>query len=133
MIMKKSDLPSIRAQNELRKLGADIAAARKKRSLTQARLAEGAGINVSTVRRLEFGDHGISLGVLAMVLTVLGEPSRLGRLIDAAQDDVGLMLGDRKLPQRVRSHSGRPAASRQAVSTPIAQPVATTDDDGVAF
>ena len=49
-------LPSIRGQNELKKLDADIAAARKRRSITQARLAEGAGINVSTVRRLESGE-----------------------------------------------------------------------------
>ena len=125
--MKKSALPSIRAQNGLKKLGSDIAAARKRRRITQARLADGAGINVSTVRRLESGDHGISLGVLAMVLLVLGEPSRLGNIIDAAQDDVGLLLDTQNLPQRVRSPTRRAAKSQTTtVST-------SPDDDGVAF
>lgn len=125
--MKKASLPSIRAQNELKKLGADIAAARKRRSITQARLAEGAGINVSTVRRLESGDHGISLGVLAMVLVVLGEPARLGSLLDGAKDEVGLMLDTQNLPQRVRS------ASKKAAKPPISSVTASPDDNGEAF
>ncbi len=125
--MKKANLPSIRAQNELKKLGADIAAARKRRSITQARLAEGAGINVSTVRRLESGDHGISLGVLAMVLVVLGEPSRLGSLLDVAKDEVGLMLDTQNLPQRVRS------ASKKAAKPRISSAASSPDDNGEAF
>jgi len=125
--MKKANLPSIRAQNELKKLGADIAAARKRRTITQARLAEGAGINVSTVRRLEGGDHGISLGVLAMVLVVLGEPSRLGNLLDGAKDDVGMMLDTQNLPQRIRSttkKAGTPASPSASASP---------DENGEAF
>lgn len=127
VIMKKTNLPSIRAQNELKKLGADIAAARKRRSITQARLAEGAGINVSTVRRLESGDHGISLGVLAMVLVVLGEPSRLGSLIDGSKDEVGLMLDTQNLPQRVR------LATKKAAKPHIPSATASRDDNGEAF
>ncbi|ADU11796.1 helix-turn-helix domain-containing protein [Asticcacaulis excentricus] len=127
IIMKKTNLPSIRAQNELKKLGADIAAARKRRSITQARLAEGAGINVSTVRRLESGDHGISLGVLAMVLVVLGEPSRLGGLLDGAKDEVGLMLDTQNLPQRVR------LATKKAAKPDVPSATASCDDNGEAF
>jgi transcriptional regulator with XRE-family HTH domain len=127
IIMKKLNLPSIRAQNELKKLGADIAAARKRRSITQARLAEGAGINVSTVRRLECGEHGISLGVLAMVLVVLGEPSRLGNLLDGAKDEVGLMLDTQNLPQRVRS------TTKKAAKPSISSATASPHDNGEAF
>ncbi len=128
--MKKTDLPSLRARNELTKLGADIAAARKRRGLTQQRLAEGAGVNVSTVRRLEGGDHGISLGVLAMVLLVLGESDRVGNLIDVAGDDVGLMLSNENLPQRIRSPRKTPTVSGTRRSD---APAAGDDDDGVAF
>ncbi len=128
--MKKANLPSLRARNELSKLGADIAAARKRRGLTQQRLAEGAGVNVSTVRRLEDGDHGISLGVLAMVLIVLGESDRIGNLIDVAGDDVGLMLSNEKLPQRVRSPRKPSAAAAGHLSN---APAVGDDDDGVAF
>ena len=55
MVEKK--IPSLRADAELRKLGADIAVARKRRRFTQQRLAEGAGVNVATIRRLEQGDQ----------------------------------------------------------------------------
>lgn len=127
--MKKANLPSIRAQNELKKLGADIAFARKRRSMTQARLAEGAGINVSTVRRLEAGDHGISLGVLAMVLLVLGELGRLGNLIDNSRDEIGLGLANQRLPQRVRSKGKKATITVHSIDTPNR----LGDENGVAF
>ena len=127
--MKKANLPSIRAQNELNKLGADIAFARKRRSMTQARLAEGAGINVSTVRRLEAGDHGISLGVLAMVLLVLGELGRLGNLIDTSKDEIGLGLANQKLPQRVRVKGKKAAITGCSVDPANG----LGDENGVAF
>jgi DNA-binding XRE family transcriptional regulator len=127
--MKKANLPSIRAQNELKKLGADIAAARKRRNITQTRLAEGAGINVSTVRRVEAGDHGISLGVLAMVLLVLGELGRIGNLIDATKDDVGLALANQKLPKRVRMKGNKAATT----VNPSENSNRLGDENGVAF
>lgn len=100
--MSKTPIPSLRAQAELLKLGSDIAIARKRRRFTQRRLAEGAGVNVATIRRLEKGDAGVSLGVLAMTLMTLGESDRLSRLLDIAQDDIGLVLSVNELPQRVR-------------------------------
>ena len=114
--MKEKVLPSIRAGAELAKLGADIAVARKRRRFTQQRLADGAGVNVATVRRLERGDAGVSLGVLAMVLLTLGESGRLEALLDAAKDDIGLVLGINELPQRVRSKGRGKAQSGLPVS-----------------
>jgi len=94
--------PSRRAVADLEKLGEDITIARKRRRVTQRRLAEGAGVNVATIRRLERGEVGVSLGVLAMVLLTLGESGRLGNLLDVAKDDIGLVLGINELPKRVR-------------------------------
>ena len=68
----RSRTPSLQARTELRKLGDDISIARRRRRMTQARLAEGAGIDVSTLRKLEHGHPSVSLGTLAMVLLVLG-------------------------------------------------------------
>jgi transcriptional regulator with XRE-family HTH domain len=102
-IMPAKPIPSLSAGAELAKLGADIAIARKHRRFTQQRLADGAGVNVATIRRLERGDGGISLGVLVMVLLTLGESGRLGNLFDVARDDIGLVLGIKALPQRVRT------------------------------
>lgn len=126
--MKKTNLPSLRAQNELKKLGNDISIARKKRKITQQRLADGAGVNVSTIRRLEAGDHGISLGVLAMALIVLGENARLGNMLDMAKDDIGLMLDNQKLPKRVRG----PRKPKDLKTQP-APAVRKDDEPGEAF
>lgn len=101
--MIKKLTSSLRADADLRKLGADIAIARKRRRFTQQRLADGAGVNVATIRRLERGDAGVSLGVLAMALLTLGESGRLGDLIDVAKDDIGLVISINALPQRVRA------------------------------
>lgn len=108
-----SQIHSLRAGRELLKLGADIAIARKRRQLTQQRLAEGAGVNVTTLRRLEKGDAGVAIGVLAMVLLTLGESGRLNDLLDVSSDDIGLVLAVNSLPQRVRSRR----RSKDAVET----------------
>ena len=101
--MTKNRIPSFTAQNELIRLGQNIAIARKRRRMTQQRLADGASINVHTVRRLENGEQGVSLGALAMVLLVLGESGRLGNMLDVARDDIGLLISVRDLPKRVRT------------------------------
>ncbi len=95
--------PSFRVQAALTKLGEDIAIARKRRQFTQQRLADGASVNVATIRRLEQGNSGVSLGALAMILLTLGETERLSNLLDMGKDDVGLMLSAQKLPKRVRT------------------------------
>jgi transcriptional regulator with XRE-family HTH domain len=100
--MPTQPIPSLRAQRDLRKLGQDIAIARKRRQFTQKRLAEGASVNVATIRRLENGDQGVSLGTLAMVLLVLGESQRIADLLDVARDDVGMSLSVMAMPKRVR-------------------------------
>lgn len=101
--MRTPTVPSLAARRDLQSLGQNLSIARRKRRMTQASLAERAGINVSTVRRLEKGHPGASLGALAMVLLVLGEKGRLGNLMDVAADPIGLAIGVEELPQRVRS------------------------------
>jgi transcriptional regulator with XRE-family HTH domain len=92
--------------------------------MTQVRLAEGAGIDVSTLRKLEHGHPSVSLGTLAMVLLVLGETGRLGQLMDISKDDVGLVLGIHGLPKRVRTAREQPLAGAMDKTT-------NADDDGV--
>ena len=76
--------------------------ARRRRSLTQAMLAERLGTSVMTVRRMEDGHPGTALQYLARALQVFGELDKLGDLLDTAQDTVGLMLMDERVPVRVR-------------------------------
>jgi len=86
----------------LKKLGADLSLARRRRSLTQAMLAERLGTSVMTVRRMEDGHPGTALQYLARALQVFGELDKMGDLLDTAQDTVGLMLMDERVPVRVR-------------------------------
>lgn len=86
----------------LRQLGSQLNIARRRRRLTIVEVAEAAATTPDTVRRLEAGAPGVSIGVLAMVLLALGEASRLGELLDSATDDAGLVLSEAQLPQRVR-------------------------------
>ncbi len=84
------------------KLGHDVALARRRRRLTQASLAERAGIGRKTLTRLEKGDPKVALEYLGRVLHVLGEVERLGQLLDTGADQAGLLMMDEDLPQRVR-------------------------------
>ncbi|MBK6351112.1 MAG: helix-turn-helix transcriptional regulator [Steroidobacteraceae bacterium] len=96
------------ARRAMTRLGEDLSRARRRRQLTQVSLAERSGVSPATIKRMESGDTRVSLEALARVLHVLGELPRLERLLDTAQDELGLMLMDQALPKRVRlrQHSG---------------------------
>ena len=96
------------ARRAMTRLGEDRSRARRRRQLTQVSLAERSGVSPATIKRMESGDTRFSLEALARVLHVLGELPRLERLLDTAQDELGLMLMDQALPKRVRlrQHSG---------------------------
>ena len=69
-------------------------------------LAERALIDRKTLRKVERGDPGTSLGVYATVLFVLGMADRLERLADPATDALGIDLSTDDLPKRVRTPRG---------------------------
>ncbi|MFM0318623.1 helix-turn-helix transcriptional regulator [Paraburkholderia nemoris] len=86
----------------LKKLGADLALARRRRRLTQASLAERIQTSVATLRRMEHGDERISIGTIAQAFLVLGELDKINGLLDTAADGIGLTLMNQQLPQRIR-------------------------------
>lgn len=98
-------LPVARA---LKKLGHDLALARRRRRFTQESMAERLQTSVSTLRRLEKGDSRISVGLVAQALFVLGELEKINGLLDTANDEIGLSLMNEQLPQRIRSKGGKP-------------------------
>ncbi len=87
----------------LRKLGMDVSAARRRRRIPVALMAERAFISRTTLARVEKGDAGVSMGIYASVLFVLGMADRLGDVADAARDPVGLALEEERLPRRIRT------------------------------
>jgi transcriptional regulator with XRE-family HTH domain len=92
-------LPVLRA---LRKLGADIRDARRRRRIPVSILAERASISRTTLNRIEKGDPNAALGNYATVLFALGMVERLGDVAEARNDTVGLELEEEHLPQRIR-------------------------------
>jgi len=90
-------------KRSLTKLGADIRAARLRRRITMALMAERAFVARSTYQKVEQGDPSVSIGVYATVLFILGLNERVGDLADVGADSLGLQLDKERLPQRVRA------------------------------
>lgn len=102
----------IPVRRALRKLGADIRDARRRRRIPVAIMAERASISRTTLNKVEKGEPGVSIGTYATVLFALGLADRLAGLADASTDVVGLELEEEHLPQRIR----RPRKERTAPS-----------------
>ena len=96
-----SPLP-IPVKKALRKLGQDIRKARLRRRITMELVAERASISRTTLTKIEKGDPSVALGIYATVIFVLGLVSNLADLLDTHQDEIGRILEDENLPQRVR-------------------------------
>jgi transcriptional regulator with XRE-family HTH domain len=111
-------LPSNSACAELRSLGENISIARKRRRMTIKRLAEAASVAPETIRRLEKGEPGVSVGTLVMVLLVLGESGRLGNVLTPPTDDIGMILSVHDLPKRVREKGKKTKTASRAENTP---------------
>ena len=92
--------PSAAARKALKKLGADLHDARRRRRLPMAVLAERAFTSRSTLQRIEAGDPSVSVGIYAAVLHSLGLVDGLGQLADPTIDSVGLALAIESLPKR---------------------------------
>lgn len=86
----------------LRTLGSDIRDARRRRRIPMTIVADRALISRTTLAKVEKGDPGVSMGIYATVLFVLGFADRLGGLAAAETDTVGLALEEERLPERVR-------------------------------
>jgi transcriptional regulator with XRE-family HTH domain len=91
----------------LAKLGADIRSARLRRRISTTIMAARAFITRTTLLKVERGDPGVSLGIYATVLFVLGLTPRLADLADARADETGLQLEEERLPKRIRQSGGR--------------------------
>ncbi len=86
----------------MRELADDLVTWRKLRGLTQAQLADRAGVSRDTLTRLESGAGGVGLETLLRVLRALGLLDTLAKAFDPHRSDVGRMRSDEELPKRVR-------------------------------
>lgn len=79
----------------------DLGAWRKLRGLTQAQLADRAGVGLSTLRRLERGDGGVTLENTLRILRALGILDGFSKALDPYESDIGRLRSDERLPRRV--------------------------------
>jgi transcriptional regulator with XRE-family HTH domain len=109
MTSKSPSLP-LPVARALKKLGRDMAVARKKRRISSAEMAERLFVSRDTLWRLENGDPTVAVGTLATALFVLQLHDRLLRLAEAGGDVLGLEQEAEKLPKRIR----RPQAAAKS-------------------
>ena len=100
-------------QRALRKLGRDIHDARLRRRIPSAVLAQRASISRTTLVKVEKGTPGVSIGIYAAVLFVLGMVDRLAELADIRHDEQGLALDEERLPKRIRRTKRSSAGTRR--------------------
>lgn len=96
---RSTPLPVRRA---LSAVAEDVVVWRKLRGLTQAQLADRAGVSANTLRRLEHADGGVTLENVLRILRALGVLDNVPRALDPYETDVGRLRSEERLPQRVR-------------------------------
>ncbi|HEC04880.1 MAG TPA: helix-turn-helix domain-containing protein [Thiothrix sp.] len=85
----------------LQTLGENIKLARKRRDFTQQLISERTGLSRVTIRKIEKGDEGVSIGHYLMVLSALNLADELATI--AQEDELGRKLQDAKLLTRKKS------------------------------
>ena len=110
---KQDSIGPIPVRRALSKLGQDLRDARRRRRIPVALMAARASISRTTLNKVEKGHPGVSIGIYARVLFVLGLAGRLGELADARTDAVGLELDSENLPQRIRRPRTGPDSGRK--------------------
>ena len=88
---------------EIIQIGAHISLARKRRSLTMDEMASRMFVSRKTLSRLEKGESGVSLAVLASALWVLGLEKDLQAIAAPEKDSIGIFHERKKLPKRIRT------------------------------
>lgn len=90
------------AAHALRKLGRELALARRKRGISTQDMAARLFVSRDTLWRLERGDPTVSSGTLATAAFVLQMHDRLANIATPSDDTLGLHLDEKRLPKRIR-------------------------------
>lgn len=96
----------------LEKLGADLAVARLRRKESLKTWANRMGVSVPTVQRLEAGDPGVGIGIVATALWLIQRDGELGNLAAPEHDQGAIEMDVRAAVELGRARARASAESR---------------------
>ena len=96
----------------IEKLGADLAVARLRRGESLKTWARRMGVSVPTLQRLEAGDPGVSIGILATALWLLNRDGQLTQVAAPEHDQGAIELSVQDAQQLGRTRAQASAEAR---------------------
>ena len=99
-------------QATLEKLGADLAVARLRRKESLKTWASRMGVSVPTLQRLEAGDPGVGIGIVATALWLIQRDAELGQLASPEHDRGALEMDVREAVELGRARARAAAEAR---------------------
>lgn len=99
-------------QATLEKLGADLAVARLRRKESLKTWASRMGVSVPTLQRLEAGDPGVGIGIVATALWLIQRDAELGQLAAPEHDRGALEMDVREAVELGRARARAAAEAR---------------------
>jgi hypothetical protein len=96
----------------LEKLGADLAVARLRRKESLKTWAKRMGVSVPTVQRLEAGDPGVGIGIVATALWLIQRDGELKNLAAPEHDQGAIEMNVRAALELGRSRARASAEAR---------------------
>jgi hypothetical protein len=102
----------------LQKLGADLSVARLRRKESLASWALRLGTSVPTLMRMEAGEPGVSIGIYATALWLIGRSGTLAELASPEHDRGALELDVRQAQALGQERARTSAAARLTRQTP---------------
>lgn len=97
-------------QKQLQTIGLNLKVARKKRKFSIDEMALRTRVSYDTISRAEKGDPSVSFGIYAQILSVLGLAQDLDLIGTPETDELGSVLMEQALPERIRRITKRTRA-----------------------
>lgn len=105
----------------IEKLGADLAVARLRRKESLKTWAQRMGVSVPTLQRLEAGDPGVGIGIVATALWLIQRDGALGQLAAPELDQGAIEMDIRQAQALGRARAQASAKSRSSAHVPGAE------------